>query len=116
MTMALFETWVVSELIKKKRRHRGEPNDLFFWRDSIGNEIDIGYETANGLQTVEIKSGKTFASDWPDALLKWRTIMGASQANAPTPMIVFGGSGGFARQGCEVLGWRELGRDVGVTV
>ena len=106
---ALFETWVVSELIKQ-RYHRGEPNDLFFWRDSLGNEIDVVYETANGLQAIEIKSGRTFGSDWPDALLKWRAMTGTSQPNAPTPKIVFGGSGGFVRQGSEVVGWRELGR------
>ena len=104
---ARFETCVVSEFIKQ-RYNRGEPNDLFFWRDSSCNEIDIVYDTANGLQTIEIKSGTTFASDLPYALLKWRTMTGAAQPQAPTPMIAFGGDGGYARQGCEVLGWREL--------
>ena len=37
---ALFETWVVSELLKL-RFHAGLPSDLFFWRDRSGNEVDV---------------------------------------------------------------------------
>jgi hypothetical protein len=57
------------------------------------------------LQAIEIKSGSTFASDWPQAVSKW-----AGLADTPTlpPQIIFGGSDHYARQCCEVLGWREF--------
>lgn len=57
------------------------------------------------MQAIEIKSGSTFTSDWPDAILKWQKF--ASDAALP-PVIVFGRDGGYERQGCRVLGWREL--------
>ena len=66
---ALFKTWVVSELIKR-RFNLGEPAELFFWRDNVGHEVDVVFETAAGLQAIEIKSGTTFARDWPVAALK----------------------------------------------
>jgi predicted AAA+ superfamily ATPase len=60
---ALFETFVVSELVKH-RFNQGEASDLYFWRDSTGNEVDVVFETPNGLQAIEIKSVSTFAPDW----------------------------------------------------
>lgn len=101
---ALFETYVVGEFVKR-RFNAGQPADLYFWRDSAGHEVDLLYETAQGLQAVEMKSGTTFASDWPDAIAKWQ---GFAKDETLMPMIVFGGEGAYERQGCRVLGWREL--------
>ena len=41
---ALFETNVVSELIKQ-RFNAGRPADLYFWRDNVGREVDVLYKT-----------------------------------------------------------------------
>ncbi|MGQ0712013.1 MAG: ATP-binding protein [Rhodoferax sp.] len=103
---ALFETYVVSEFTKQ-RLHTGQSADLYFWRDSTGHEVDLLWETPQGLQAVEIKSGATFGSDWPTALAKWQKF---AQGEALAPMIVFGGDGAYERQGCSVRGWRELAR------
>ncbi len=104
---ALFETWVVTELIKQ-RFNAGQSSDLYFWRDSQGHEVDVLFETPEGLQAIEIKSGSTVASDWTTGPRQWQ--MFAERENTPlrTPGLVFGGSGRFERQGCEVLGWREF--------
>jgi len=101
---ALFETWVVGECAKR-RFNAGQPADFSFWRDSTGHEVDLVVETPQGLQAIEIKSGSTFASDWPDAIQKWRNF---ASEGMPPPVIVYGGDGGFTRQGCRVLGWRAL--------
>jgi len=101
---ALFETWVVSELVKKNF-NTGQAAELFFWRDNVGHEVDVLLETPRGLQAIEIKSGRTFASDWPVAVLKWT---GFSDVPILPPRIVYGGAGSFQRQGCEVQGWREF--------
>jgi len=101
---ALFETFVVSELIKQ-RFNAGQPADLYFWRDNAGHEVDVLYETAQGLQAVEIKSGSTFASDWPDAIHQWQKF---AADEALPPVIVYGGEGDYERQACRVIGWREL--------
>jgi predicted AAA+ superfamily ATPase len=101
---ALFETYVVSELVKQ-RFNAGRPADLYFWRDNVGHEVDVLYETPQGLQAVEIKSGSTFASDWPAAACKWQKFAGDE---ALPPLIVYGGQGGHTREACRVIGWREL--------
>ena len=101
---ALFETWVVSELIKQ-RFNAGQSRELFFWRDNVGHEVDVVLETPQGLQAIEIKSGSTFASDWPQAARKWTEF-----SDTPTlpPLIIYGGADSYARQGCEVIGWRAF--------
>lgn len=101
---ALFETWVVGEFIKQ-RLNAGRPQDLYFWRDNVGHEVDLIFETPQGLQAVEIKSGSTFASDWPQAAHQWQAVVGGDAT--PSPWIIFGGEGRYTRQGGEVWGWRQ---------
>lgn len=101
---ALFETWVMSELIKQ-RFNAGKSAELFFWRDSVGHELDVVFELPQGLQAIEIKSGSTFATDWPEAARKWTSFAGSQ---ALPPLIIYGGAGHYTRQGCDVTGWREF--------
>lgn len=105
---ALFETLVVSELIKQ-RFSAGQPADLYFWRDSAGHEIDVVYETPAGLQAVEIRSGSTFASDWMDGLKKWRGFAG--DVATLKPVLIYGGAQSHEREHCFVTAWQDLGQD-----
>ena len=107
MRGALFETYVVSELIKQ-RFNAGLINDLHFWRDNVGHEVDVLFETQQGLQAVEIKSGSTFASDWPNAANKWRSFAGN---NTLTPKIIYGGLDSFERESCKLVSWKELAKE-----
>ena len=103
---ALFETYVITELLKQ-RFNAGQPGDLYFWRDSTGNEVDVLIETAQGLQAVEIKSGSTFASDWTSSLKKWKQFAGDE---AIQPSLVYGGTASYARDGVQVWGWQDVDR------
>ena len=103
---ALFETYVITELLKQ-RFNAGQPGDLYFWRDSTGNEVDVLIETAQGLHAVEIKSGSTFASDWTSSLKKWKQFAGDE---AIQPSLVYGGTASYARDGVQVWGWQHVDR------
>lgn len=107
MRGALFETYVVSELIKQ-RFNAGLINDLHYWRDNVGHEVDVLFETQQGLQAVEIKSGSTFASDWPNAANKWRSFAGN---NTLTPKIIYGGLDSFERESCKLVSWKDLAKE-----
>lgn len=100
----LFETWVIAEL-HKTIFNRGLPARLSFWRDSAGHEIDVIVESGNQLQAIEIKSGLTVASDMFKALQKWQEIAAGTAAKAT---LVYGGENNYDRQGCRVLGWRDV--------
>ena len=101
---ALFESWVVSELYKK-RLNAGLSIDLYFWRDNTGNEIDLIVENEKGLQPIEIKSGSTYASDWSQGLNKWQAL---AKNSSLEPAILYGGESNFEREGLKVWGWRDV--------
>ena len=100
---ALFETWVVSEFIKT-RFNQGQPADLYFWRDSLGHEIDLVYETPRGLQAIEIKSGSTWSNEWIESLQEWQSI----SKETLQPIVIYGGDQNFERQGCQAMAWSSL--------
>ena len=54
MRGALFEGWVLQELLKARYNHALVSN-LYFWRDNTGNEIDILLENGERLRPIEIK-------------------------------------------------------------
>jgi predicted AAA+ superfamily ATPase len=56
---ALFENMVTLELLKR-RFNAGLDNNLYFYRDNHGNEVDVVQESGYQLNLYEIKSGQTF--------------------------------------------------------
>ncbi len=68
---ALFETWVVAELLKW-RFNRGLPANLYFWRDSAGNEIDVLLDQGERLLPIKIKAGTTINPDYFSGLNQGR--------------------------------------------
>ena len=55
---ALFETWVIAEILKQ-HRHRGLRPRLYLYQERGRFEIDLVIEHASELTLVEIKSGHT---------------------------------------------------------
>jgi len=104
MRGALFETMVIGEFIKQ-RHNAGQPAELYFWRDNIGHEVDLLFETGDKLQPVEIKSGATFSSDWLDAARRWKSFAGDA---ALDPWIIHGGDRSFDRNGVRAFSLRAL--------
>ena len=102
---ALFETWAVTEALKW-RAVRGDARPLYFWRDNIGNEVDLLLEQDGGFTLVEIKSGQTFQSGWLRVLGTVERHIGAATRRA----LIYGGDTDFARTEATVLGWRSLVR------
>ena len=100
---ALFETMVVSEYLRK-RLNSGQTSNLYFWRDSSGNEVDLLLDEAGTLYPMEIKSGQTVAADMFKAVKKWQGISGSTAR----PKLVFGGDDAYVRSGVRVIGWREM--------
>ena len=102
---ALFENWVMSELLKAQT-HKGIKPSLHFLRDKEGHEIDAIIETAPGkIHAVEIKSGETVAGDAFGGLDYWR---GKLSGQEMIPWLVHGGAGRQERKKATVLPWDDL--------
>ena len=70
----LFETFVVIEFLKK-RYNQGNRSNLYFFRDNIGNEVDLIYETGLTPIPIEIKSAQTMNSDFFKGLNYFRKLV-----------------------------------------
>jgi predicted AAA+ superfamily ATPase len=100
---AVFETWVLSELLKACY-NQGIPPDVYFWRGATGHEVDLLIDRSDGLVPVEIKSGQTIADDFFGGLNYWRSLSG--QARGPAA-LVYGGDASYVRSGVAVTSWMD---------
>jgi uncharacterized protein len=101
---ALFETWVVGELLKG-RYNKSLPSNLFFWRDNTGNEVDVIVDQGLTLLPIEIKSGQTISADYFSGLRKWLSWAGAEAGKS---YLIYGGDEIQTRREGEVVPWREV--------
>jgi len=100
----LFENFIILEKMKLKL-NMGEQADLFFWRDSHGNEIDV-LETKGNTQVVtEIKSAKTLKNDFFKGLQWYEKI---AKKYSIKKQLVYGGDDNQKRTEAEVISWRNI--------
>ncbi len=100
----IFESFVVSELLKNFL-HRGQEPDLYFWRDSTGHEIDALIDQGDERVAIEVKSAQTVASDFFAGIDFWRNLVGDPEAPAA---LIYGGDRSYQRRGVSVLSWSML--------
>lgn len=101
---ALFENHVINIFVKNAFNQAKQPN-LSFWRDSKGNEVDL-INSADGQQIAyEIKSGKTFSTDYAKSLLYWARLSGAKPTECN---VVYGGEKTLSTSEFKVLKINDL--------
>ncbi|MCU0599479.1 MAG: ATP-binding protein [Desulfobacterales bacterium] len=98
---AIFENYVVAEILKRKL-HAGQEPDLYFWRDSAGHEIDIIIDLGNRLIPIEVKSGHTIAKDFFDGLNYWKNL--SNNPSAPAALI-YAGNRSLFQKNTAVYSW-----------
>jgi hypothetical protein len=104
----IFETWVVSEILKS-RLNAGLPPSLAFFRDRKGLEIDAIVEGAGTLLAVEAKSGRTIAADFTRSLESFEAQMeGVRPLRRIRSFLVHGGLDEGRRRGVTLLPWNAV--------
>lgn len=101
---ALFENWIVSELLKG-RYNRGLADNLYFWRSNTGEEVDVIADHGATLLPIEIKSGATIASDWVDPLRRFASF---ARDAAELGVVLHGGDATQTRGAIRLLPWTEI--------
>ena len=101
---SLFENFIVLEALKD-RLNAGESPEMYFYRDSEGNEVDLLLPTAGKVFAIEIKAGATVNPDYFRGL---RSFAAHQPAHLAGGCVVYGGDEGQARSDWPVHGWRRL--------
>ena len=102
----LFENCVVIEALKH-RYNAGRTNNLYFYRDSAGHEVDLIYMIAQHPVPIEIKAGQTVVLDFFHGLRHFESIMGGLPHGG---ILVYGADKESARGGTRLIGLRNLSR------
>jgi len=104
----LFENMVIAEYVKGEFAKGKEPQ-IYFWRDSNQNEVDLLIETGGALHAVEIKSGATLNDSYFKGLKHFQQI---SNIDANNMTVVYGGDADYLTQNGRFVSWRNLGDEV----
>ncbi len=99
---AIFETYVVSEILKNLWNKVRESN-LYFFADSVV-EIDVVAETSKGLLAIEIKSSATFRDDFLKQIKKAKTKIPLAEESA----LVYAGENTQIVNGTQLIGVKKL--------
>ncbi len=101
----LFESLIISELLKH-RYNRGRENNLYFWRDNHGHEIDCLIEAGGReLVPVEMKSGRTVNDDYFTNITYWNAL---SKNPPDRSFVVYGGDESQQRKAGRLISWADL--------
>ena len=100
----LFENLLISDLLKQKF-NAGKADNLFYWRDKTGNEIDILVDDAGKFTAIELKAGETIA----DSFFKGLIYFDALNQKTISKELIYGGKQVQKRSnGIIVKPWNEL--------
>ncbi len=98
---AIFENMVIADYVKQMH-HRNDLSDIWFWRDSSGNEVDLIIDQGLEKTIVEIKATQTILSNLLEGLVKYEAI---SDEKITQKILVYGGAQVQSRTMAEVVPW-----------
>jgi predicted AAA+ superfamily ATPase len=101
----LVESLIVTDFFKQYYNLDQRPS-VYFWRDHQGNEIDAIIEEALHVAPIEIKAGKTVASDYFKQFEYWKNITSATSINN---FVVYAGEENQNWPEAKVISWKHAG-------
>ena len=102
----LFETWVVSEVLKH-RTHRSRSGGLSFYRDSRGGEVDLVVNEPDLLTLIEAKSAATPNSSLLNVARRVRRSIVGLRPRCDL-VLVYGGEAHQQRTDSRLIPWRMV--------
>lgn len=101
---SLFENMIVMDAVKA-RYNLGRTPNLYFYRDSYGNEIDLLYASGRELIGIEIKSAATFNNRFKKTLLQFSEKNHQLKAS----YVIYNGERRQFSDGVEAINFRDVG-------
>lgn len=100
---SIFENWVITE-IKKNNFNAGLNEGMYYFRDSIGNEVDLIMERDGEPMAIEIKAGNKADSNMLRGLKYWQKLQPKSNC-----ILVNGGNKTVSvTETMNVMPWTEV--------
>jgi predicted AAA+ superfamily ATPase len=105
MKGALMENLLIIDLLKQ-RLNKGLQDNLYYWRDKTGNELDVLIDGPGELNAIEIKAGATISGDYQKGLLYFKELVGNVKLNS---LVYYGGTATQNRSnGISIKPWNKI--------
>ena len=102
---SLFENLMIAEYVKQMH-HQDNLQDVWFWRESSGHEVDLLIETEDGFNVAEFKSSMTVMPDMFKPMQKFEEI---SEWKNLKKNLVYTGEQSQKRSYGNVIPWNKFG-------
>jgi len=103
---ALFENFIVSEFIKNCYNNVQDKN-LYFFRDHVGNEVDLILDYGTELVSVEIKASKTVNNDFLKGLNFYKDL---SKNQNTKRYLIYTGEEDYDFHNIKVFSYKSIGK------
>jgi predicted AAA+ superfamily ATPase len=102
---ALFENMIVIDRLKS-RHNAARPVECYFYRDNVGNEVDLIEPHGSTVHAIEIKAGATINSDYFKALGRFKK---AFPERFMDGTVIYGGKQSQKRSDWTIWPWDNAG-------
>jgi hypothetical protein len=100
---SLFENWIITE-IKKNNFNAGQNEGMYYFRDNIGNEVDLIIERDGEPMAIEIKSSAKVTSAMFRGLHFWQK----NQPQGYSILLHRGTANGAVSDKISIVPWTEV--------
>ena len=102
---SLFENMMIAEYVKRMH-HCNQLNDIWFWRDVDGNEVDLIIQAGPAQKAVEFKATETIMPNLFNGLNFYEKLSEKIRLNK---YLVYGGNESQERTTATVVPWKNFG-------
>ena len=100
---ALFETFVVTEILKK-RFNNVQTNNMYYFRDNSGKEVDLLMDMGSEVIPIEIKSGQIVPNEFFKGLDYYRTL----NPTVKQSWVIYGGDKFYQEDGHNICPYDKI--------
>jgi hypothetical protein len=101
----LFENFIIMEALKH-RYNQAKDNNLFFYRDSNQNEVDLVLKNENGLNAIEVKSSQTYSPEFEKGI---KTFCSVVKQDIKTKAIIYTGEIENTSREIQLVNYKNIG-------
>lgn len=104
MRGALFETLIISNIFKHEFNLGLRPQNIYFWQNQSGKEIDALFLKENDWIPLEIKAGSTISQDYFRNIKYWQELNSEQKLG----YVVYSGDKNQFWPNVDIVSWKNL--------
>lgn len=99
----LFESCIISDILKWHYNHGLETNNVYFWQDKTGREVDCIIVNGEHQTPIEIKANRTLSGRFFENLAYWDQLEGKQEKS----FVIYAASDNQVRTHPKLVSWQS---------